>query len=391
MSKGWVIDFTKAEKGVLYRFMGLYVGSLFLLFGVIAYLFYTLGYSYILDESRHAMQLQAHELSSQIIFAHMNHKETDLESLAKSTPYRALLVDKEGQPVAGDRTLISDTSIPFIVNNTRIQIVDRSTFGHLGIDAIILEDIHFGQKVARLRKNILFWLLLVYGVVLIVGYFLARLFIRPIQMRRRQLDNFIKESTHELNTPIAALLMSVDAKSSHDKNDARIKISAKRISDIYRDLTYLFLYDKNLTVPKAIDLSAILHSEVEALAPLAEKKGVRFEVDLDKTCEVWMDEESARRLVSNLLSNAIKYNKRNGWVKITLKAHTLTVADSGIGIPKRQQQEIFNRFYRATELGGGFGLGLNIVYNICKRYDIKIDFDSNPANGTTFRLHFPPK
>ena len=78
----------------------------------------------------------------------------------------------------------------------------------------------------------------------------------------------------------------------------------------------------------------------------------------------------------------------HGKIKITLKDATLTIEDDGIGIEKHKIKEIFNRFYRATSVTGGFGIGLSIVSSICQTYKIHIDVDSKVDEGTTFKLNF---
>ncbi len=391
ISKGWDIDFSREEKRVLYRFIGLYTGSLFVLFAVIAWLYYSLAYSYMLDERRHAMQLTAHRLSSKIIAAHMGkHHDLDLNRLAETVPYRVSFFDKEGACLGGVCTLRKFLGNKFAVDDGKIRITDKSSFGHLGVDAIVLEESGFGGKVSRLRRETLLLLAAAYLVIALVGYFLARLFIRPIQMRRQALDDFIKESTHELNTPISALLMSVDARGvSTDKNDLRIKISARRISDIYKDLTYLFLRDKERIQPESVDMTQIVREQVEALKPLAQKKDVVFHEEYHSPLVCEIDRESALRLVTNLLSNAIKYNRRRGAVYVEIKGRELSVRDTGIGIAEKDQKEIFKRFFRATSYSGGFGLGLSIVSDIAERYHIDVDLESVEGEGTTFRLRFP--
>ena len=369
--------------------MGLYVSSLFILFAFIAYLFYNLSYNYYLDDTRHKIQLKAHELSSKIIFAHMNGKFLDLKKLANSDYFDIAFLDKKKNLIAGKKLDLNNLSKHFIVQKNRVLLVDKSSFGHLGVEYILLGDSHFGQKIDSIKKEILFYLAFIYIIVLIIGYFLAKLFIKPIHLSRIQLDNFIKESTHELNTPISALLMSVDAKkSSMDKNDERIKIRAKRIANIYRDLTYHFLRDKNDKVVKPLDLTKIVEKEIKAIYPLARKKKIKIVSNYENPLIYEMDEESAARLVSNLLSNAIKYNKPGGFIGINVKNTTLSIKDGGIGISKKAQNEIYKRFFREESSEGGFGLGLNIVYKICKEYDIKMDLISKKGEGSTFIFNF---
>lgn len=369
--------------------MGLYISSLFILFALIAYLFYNLNYSYKLDETRHKLQLKAHNLSSKIIFAHMNGKPLDLGALSKNGYYDITFLDENQIPISGKKEGSFNLSKPFIVEDERIILVDKGSFGHLGVNYIVISDSHFNEKIDAVKREIVFYLFLSYLIVMIVGYFLAKLFIKPIRLRRIELDNFIKESTHELNTPISALLMSVDAKKeSADKNDERIKISAKRIADIYKDLTYLFLRDENDKKDTTLDIVDILKNQIKAIEPLAQRKKIKFKQKYNNPLYFKIDQESAVRLISNLLSNSVKYNRFAGFVEIFVDKNKLVVKDNGIGIGKTAQKEVFKRFYRANDSEGGFGLGLNIVYEICKKYEIKIDLFSKKGEGTTFILHF---
>ena len=101
-----------------------------------------------------------------------------------------------------------------------------------------------------------------------------------------------------------------------------------------------------------------------------------------------IDEVSAQRLFSNLFSNAIKYNKQGGTIDIKLTQGYFTITNSGSGIKKEQQERIFERFYRANEHEGGFGIGLDIVKRVCQRYGIEIDISSARNNLTIVKLRF---
>ena len=77
-----------------------------------------------------------------------------------------------------------------------------------------------------------------------------------------------------------------------------------------------------------------------------------------------------------------------GKIEVVLKNRILTIKDSGIGINKDKLNDIYKRYYRATSINGGFGLGLNIVNIICRTYNIKIEVVSEENLGTTFILKF---
>lgn len=335
------------------------------------------------------MQIYAHQLSSQIIFAHMNHKPLQLSKLAENKHYRIAFYDQNGSCLAGQCFASVNLGENFREKAGHVRIVDRSTFGHKGVDAIVLEDDTFGDLIAQKRLEIIVFWLSALVAVSILGYILARLFMEPVRSRREKLDQFIKESTHELNTPISALLMSVDAKGSDaNQHDERIKISARRLSEIYADLTYLFLRSHE-EHPVVIELGGFIKRQIESLVPLAERKKVTFTLEVRNRLSVLMDKESLTRLVSNLLNNAIKYNKIGGKIIVRIEGDRLSVEDTGIGIASEKLGEIYKRFYRATEESGGFGLGLHIVHKICRRYGIDLDVVSKEGEGTKFTLRFP--
>jgi len=341
------------------------------------------------ENIKHQMQMKASELSSHIIHAHMSKEELSLVELSKSDKFKLGFYDKLQKPLATTVKQKIDFSKGLNENKNNLLLVNQGAFGHLGVTYIVIAENSFIDSISKIKKKIITFLFILYLFITIVGYYLAKLFIKPIQMKRIALDNFIKESTHELNTPISALLMSIKPQQQMSQKEySRIKISANRISDIYKDLTYHFLRDNKPQKKLIKNINKALRTQISHLAPLAEKKKLTIVESYDNEIKFEIDEESLIRLLNNLLTNAIKYNKIGGKIEITVKDQTLTIKDSGIGIEKKYQKEIYNRFYRATEQSGGFGLGLNIVYNICKIYNIKIDMESQEGVGTKFKLIF---
>jgi len=211
--------------------------------------------------------------------------------------------------------------------------------------------------------------------------------IKPIKYERERLNNFIKDTTHELNTPITALIMSSSSENISQKQLDRIKFSAKRVSEIYKDLTYIFLEGIEKKRVDKLNLAQIIKDEINHFEPLIERKNLSINLDLEEFIYE-INKDDFIRLFNNIFSNAIKYNKMDGKIEIILKNAELTIKDSGIGIKKEKIKDIFNRYYRATKQSGGFGLGLNIVNMICKTYNIKIEVQSNKDIGTTFKLLF---
>jgi len=343
------------------------------------------------EDIKHQMRIKASDLSAQIIHAHMSGNRLSLEQLTQSKKFKIGFFDNQQKVITSSVDKNIDFSQEFYENENSLLLVNKGAFGHLNVSYTVIQEETFIDTIAEIKKNTIIQLLILYLFITMIGYYLAKLFIKPIQMKRIQLDNFIKDSTHELNTPISALLMSIKPQNQmREKEYARIKISANRISDIYKDLTYLFLRNHQPEHQKAnrLNINKILKNQIAHLSPLAEHKKLTIIENYHNEIEFKIDEESLIRLLNNLLSNAIKYNKLGGSIKISIQDKTLTIKDSGIGIEKNRQKEIYDRFYRGTEQRGGFGLGLNIVYNICQNYDIGIDMKSQEGVGSSFILTF---
>lgn len=242
-------------------------------------------------------------------------------------------------------------------------------------------------------KDIMLYGTLTLLVLAIFGFFFMRIFLRPMRDSITLLDDFIKDTTHELNTPISAILANVemmDKSAMGEKNErklARINIAAKTVSHLYQDLTYLTLSHNRESKDEWIDLKQLIEDRVEYFGILAGSKKITFELDL-KDSALFIDAVKIARVVDNLISNAIKYNKRNGTIYIVLRKQYLSVEDTGIGIEATEVNEIFERYTRFNSSEGGFGIGLNIVKSIITEYELKISVQSILNEGTTIRVDF---
>ena len=384
-----VIYLIKEERRTLLQFLVLYLGSSFVLFAVIAYLFYQNESKAFYEKTKSIMQMNASVLSSKIIYAHMSKKPFSLEDVVNKYQGKIGFYDKNNHPIVSSIEDKIDFSKHFYQDKKKMILVNQSTFGHLGVESIVIEKEGVSNYIMNLQSKIMLYLIAIYLFLSLVGYFLAKLFIKPIQAKRVQLDNFIKDSTHELNTPITALMLSLDApKLDTPKNLERIRLSAKRVSEIYKDLSYLMLEEPKERVVEELFLNEIIKEELTYLTLLAEKRKVSLTLVEEDEIYFKIDKESFVRLFHNLVTNAIKYNKIGGKIEVKLLKNRLIISDTGVGIAKKKQSAIYERFYRATEQVGGFGLGLNIVHKVCTDYGIGIEFESKEREGTVFILGF---
>ncbi|WP_419770864.1 MAG: sensor histidine kinase [Candidatus Marinarcus sp.] len=336
------------------------------------------------------MQINASKLSSQIVYAHMQNIALKKSDLFVDKGFKFALYDEKGVAVLSYIAQKVILNRKFSKNKNNLILIDNSVGGHLGISYIAIEETVLHKTLQDLREKIVISFILFYFLISVFSYSLTKLFIKPIVQQRIKLNNFIKDTTHELNTPISALIMSVNSQTPLNDNALkRISISAKRISEIYNDLTYLFLNNIQDIKAKAtlIDLKPILDEQLEYFNLFASKKRIQLSYHSESTPFV-IDKESFTRISNNLISNAIKYTHSNGSIQVELKNKRLIIKDTGCGINKEDLKKIFTRFYRATEITGGFGIGLNIVSSICKEYDIQLDVQSELGQGSTFTLYF---
>ena len=262
---------------------------------------------------------------------------------------------------------------------------------YLGTKYLVIEVADSGVWRSEIWKNIIVYGIASLVVFMLFGLYLAKLFLKPMRDSIVLLDRFIKDTTHELNTPLSSILANIemmDKEIMAEKNVKklnRINIAAKTVSALYNDLTYLTLDNANNVKSERINLKSLLQDRVEYFAILAQSKNLECKVDLVDTF-VYADKRKMTRVIDNLLSNAIKYNKRNGKIDILLRENTLIISDTGIGISEDNIPFMFDRYLRFNESEGGIGVGLSIVKTILDEYNIHIKVESKIAEGTRMVL-----
>lgn len=379
------IDLTSSEKKSFFSFLALYLGSSFILMLIALFFYYQNEKTLYLDLVKSNMQNIVSKVSNEIIISHMLDVEFDKNIYLNNQDYTISFYDKDKNLLFGNLDEKLNFEQNFYNDEEKLIIVDSSTVGHLGIWYIALKDNSLKEKISNLKLNIFLIFLIFYTIIAILSWSLAKLFLKPIKNERERLNNFIKDTTHELNTPISAIIMSCEDDNLTKKQLDRIKFSAKRVSEIYKDLTYIFLGNIEKKSLDKIDLSKVIKEEIINFEPMIARKRLKININIEEFFYE-INKDDFIRLFNNLFSNAIKYNKTDGNIDIILQNRELIIKDSGIGISKDKIKDIFNRYYRATNQSGGFGLGLNIVNMICKTYNIKIDVQSLENVGSTFTL-----
>jgi len=343
------------------------------------------------------MMYQARNLSSDIAMKAMKNEEnkntlipfnkTHFLKNLKHCRFAAGYYDAHKKPIYTEIDNVSRFDTDFFINNKKCYTVTEDTNQHLGVRYIVLKENDLAKSLDDLRVKIIGYLVFSFILMGVVGYFLGRLFLQPVREQIEALDKFISDTTHELNTPISAILMTIQSlKNVEPKKMKRLEASAKRLSTMYGSLTYRL--EGGVEPSEDLCLLAIVKERIEFIKELIDSKRLHIELNLEAT-KIFMPKSSVYRLIDNLISNAIKYSDVGDTITVTLKNNILAVKDTGIGIDDKMQEDIFRRYYRANDERGGFGIGLNIVLSICKKYKIKLGLDSKKGEGSTFKLTFP--
>lgn len=230
--------------------------------------------------------------------------------------------------------------------------------------------------------------LLVLGGVLY--YFLSAQLFEPLFKSEENIENQIKETLHELNTPVATIQINskiLQKKEQDEKNISRLKRideSCENLLNLYNQMEY--------NIKEQIDNVSIEEFEISELIEKSLLKHNDLKGDIDilydkKEYKLFTDKNGFERVIDNLLSNAIKYNKKDGKIYITLENDNLTIKDTGIGIDTKNLFQIFYKYYQEDSYSSGIGLGLNIIKAYCDRYKIDIKIDSKKDEWSLFSLN----
>ncbi|MBM3683154.1 MAG: two-component sensor histidine kinase [Actinobacteria bacterium] len=231
---------------------------------------------------------------------------------------------------------------------------------------------------------------------------------------RRRLEgirrDFVANISHELRTPVGAIVVLTEAMIDQaepavlERLGAKVHREAVRVSEAIDDLIELSRLEHDAGLDVAPVLAASLVREaVGRVAHAAEERGIGFRCDVSGGVdEVLVDERQVVSALVNLLDNAVKYSPAGSVVTVGVRPCTtgagargvcFEVADEGIGIPARDLERIFERFYRVdrarSRSTGGIGLGLAIVRHVAQNHAGDIAVSSREGTGTTFTLRIP--
>ena len=241
--------------------------------------------------------------------------------------------------------------------------------------------------ILMLKLKIIFFSFIILLAILIIAYFIIRLSLRPLYRRIDFLNGFIRDTTHEINTPLSVILMSIEMfETDPQKYLNNIKTASKTISTLYEDLTLVKFGGEEDNAVMTFSLSELVRDRLSYFGLNLEQKNINLNAQIAEV-QLRSSYKKVRKIIDNLLSNAIKYCDENGDVGVNLTPSALTISNGGAGIAKENLSRIFDLYARFDERNGGFGIGLHIVKTFCDELGFKISCKSKEGL-TEFRVEF---
>ncbi len=383
----------RSEKKSLLRFLTLYVAMVTFMITLLSLFYYQSQEKLMLSDQRAMMTKYAYIQTRRLkVLHHFFDEKTDYP---RDPRFKSAIYDLEHMKIF---SLLEDENVRFdeeeiYITNGHIHLVKTLDEFYLGTKYLIIEVKDSGTWRGEIWKHIVGYGILSFLIFVLFGLYLAKLFVKPMRDSIVLLDRFIKDTTHELNTPLSAILANIEMMDTDvmvEKNKtklARINIAAKTVSILYKDLMYLTLEQETQNHDEEIEIKELIYNRAEYFSVLAQSKHLECNLDLEEA-KITMDKRKLTRVIDNLISNAIKYNKRNGTVGIKLREGLLIIWDTGIGMDQDKIPYMFDRYMRFNSSEGGFGIGLSIVKKILDEYHITIEVDSKEGKGTKMVLRW---
>lgn len=264
------------------------------------------------------------------------------------------------------------------------------------------------DNLAQLRLVLLVTVPVTLGIIALAGWCLGGLAMHPIQQSYDQLQRFTANASHELRSPLAAIMSNAqygflsqsNNTQTHQERYQKISNIAKSMSTLVNNLLFLARHQGRLTAESLhqVDLRCFLVQIADEYTTQEAAQHLNLIYTLPtNSVNVLGDADLLRQAVVNLLTNACKYTFPGGQVQLRLFTlpywAVIEVIDNGIGIPEADLPHIFERFYRVdkkrSRTTGGYGLGLAIAEQIVLAHGGYISVKSVAGKGSTFQVVLP--
>ncbi len=261
------------------------------------------------------------------------------------------------------------------------------------------------QTIFRQRLVVCLGVVLALGLLGLFSWIFTGKMLRPIQENQLRQTQFTAAASHELRTPVAAILSAASAMERAEPAQQGqfgqiIRREGQRLTRLIGDLLTLASADSQSweILPREQELDMLALDVYENYLPRARERGLSLVLSLPEQDgpKVWVDRDRICQVLNILLDNALSYTPAPGEVRLGVDwardSVRLTVSDTGPGVPEGDKKRIFERFYRGEETrchGGHFGLGLNIAAQIARLHRGKLWVEDAPSGGARFVLELP--
>ena len=239
-------------------------------------------------------------------------------------------------------------------------------------------------------------------LIIILSKLITYWITKPAEEAFKKQKEFIEDASHELKTPLSVIISSSELLTDNPKEIKwldNIKRESNRMNKLIIDLLELStLENEKRKVLETGNLSKTVELSCLTFEGKIFENNLKLKYDIQENIEMNMDENNIKQLVEILLDNAIKHSKEKGKIELSLEKTNndiiLIVANEGLGIPKGEEEKIFERFYRVDKSRNRnenrYGLGLSIAKNIVLKHNGKISAYSK-NDKTTFKVVFTKK
>ena len=391
MLKGWDTNLLSSEKKTLRSFFLLYILFTMMLLSILGAIYYNFQKDLMLQENRLKLSYLANAQILKLKSLHVNFETNRIYPRDKR--FESAIYDSSKKEIFStfpSKNINFDEVI--YMQDDKIYLIKEPESYYLGTKYLVLEIPSDGKWVEVVYNTLMVYGAVIFLVFIVFGYFLLRLLLKPMREAIELLDRFIKDTTHELNTPVNAIMSNIemiDTKSLDEKLARKIKridIGARTVSNLYQDLTYLTLSHKIISNDEDVNLKEIIDERIEYFSLFCDSKKLTVSFTCKAQSVLKIDRKKITKLIDNLFSNAIKYNKIRGMIDIVLDENYFEIMDNGRGINKDKIGEMFQRYARADESVGGFGIGLSIVHMIAAEYSLHVEITSEEKKWTKVRV-----
>jgi two-component system OmpR family sensor kinase len=384
-----------SEKRTILYVILLYISSTLLLILSLSYFYYHIQKNEIIQNAYSSNSKVATQIVSKLKSLEENYLTKSSLEYPKYKEYQTAIYDIDKNIIFSqidNKISIDLNKNSYSIDGNYIYIQELSNY-YLGAKYLVILS-KLKTPLSNLKNEILIFALIASIIIFATSLLIAKIILKPLRDSVKLLDNFIKDTTHELNTPIATILANIESvKLPKDdfknlKRLQRVKIASLTISNLYQDLVYLTLNHKVLSQPQNLEVSSIIKERVEHFKIIIEGKRLHLTTNIEEPIYLFIDKNKFIRVIDNIISNAIKYNRVNGDIIINAKKSYISIKDSGRGMTQEEISKIFNRYERFDSSVGGFGIGYSIVKSIIDEFNIKIEINSELSKGSEVILRW---